>query len=141
MTVAREALTEWIDRDMLDTYQGQAPVAGGRPEQLMRALITGEAGYLGVPTVATPLAAGHDLRLVVHHLDRMAPASLGADLAGIDVVVGDVLDADSVIPAVDGRDAVVNADNVLSLHDGRRGAGSRFDRARLQRRGAAPCAA
>jgi dihydroflavonol-4-reductase len=58
---------------------------------------------------------------LVRRPDRVAPAlvPVGVDPAAIDVVVGDVLDADAVTRAVDGVDAVIHAANVFSLNAAR----------------------
>ena len=75
----------------------------------MRVLITGGTGLVGSHTVAAVERAGHEPRLLVRDPARMPRA-------GLDHVVGDVTDGDSVAKALDGCDAVLHAASVVSLH-------------------------
>lgn len=82
----------------------------------MRVLITGGTGFVGSHTVAALRAAGHEVRLLVRDADRIAPAlrPLGID-GGVEPVVGDATDEESVGKAVAGCDAVVHAAAIYSL--------------------------
>jgi nucleoside-diphosphate-sugar epimerase len=73
--------------------------------------------------VAALRDAGHDVRLLVRALDRVAPAlePVGVDPAGVEAVVGDVVDEPAVREALDGCDAAVHLASVWSL-DPRRAA-------------------
>ncbi len=72
----------------------------------MRVLVTGGAGFIGSHFVERLLAAGDDVVV----LDKLTYAGNPANLEGLDVelVVGDIADADAVRRAGEGCDAVVN---------------------------------
>jgi dihydroflavonol-4-reductase len=124
----------------------------------MRVLVTGGTGYVGSHTVAALVEGGHEVRLLIRAVQRVAPAvaPLGLQAADLDTVVGDVTDPEAVQRAVQGCQAVVHAGSVYSFdsRDTRRirrvnvrgtdlvlGGGApcraRPDRVRLQRRGVA----
>ncbi len=83
---------------------------------MAKVLVTGGTGFVGSHTVAALLDAGHDVRLFVRSVERIAPAlePLGETVA--DVAVGDVMDPVSVVEAVSGCDAVIHAANIFSFH-------------------------
>jgi dihydroflavonol-4-reductase len=83
----------------------------------MRVLVTGGTGYVGSHTVAALVEAGHDVRLLVRAIQRVAPAvaPLGLHPSDLDTVVGDVTDPAAVDQAVRGCEAVVHAGSVFSL--------------------------
>ena len=72
----------------------------------MRVLVTGGAGFIGSHFAKRLAAAGDDVVV----LDKLTYSGNRANLAGSDVelVVGDICDADAVAAAADGCDAVVN---------------------------------
>ena len=72
----------------------------------MRVLVTGGAGFIGSHFAKRLAAAGEDAVV----LDKLTYSGNRANLAGSDVelVVGDICDADAVAAAADGCDAVVN---------------------------------
>ena len=72
----------------------------------MRVLVTGGAGFIGSHFARRLVAAGEDVVV----LDKLTYSGNRANLAGSDVelVVGDICDADAVAAAADGCDAVVN---------------------------------
>ena len=82
----------------------------------MKVLITGGTGYIGSHATAAVSRHGHQVRLLVRDESRVAAAvrPLGVDPSLIEVVVGDVTDADSVAKAVRGIDAVVHLASVFS---------------------------
>jgi dihydroflavonol-4-reductase len=81
----------------------------GRPKKsgLRRVVVTGATGLLGAGVVDELLNRGIDVVAVVRSDDR-ARRLLG-DRDGLRLVVGDVLSADALIPAMRGADAVVHA--------------------------------
>ena len=72
----------------------------------MRVLVTGGAGFIGSHFAKRLAAAGEDVVV----FDKLTYSGNRANLAGSDVelVVGDICDADAVAAAADGCDAVVN---------------------------------
>lgn len=82
----------------------------------MRVLVTGGTGFVGSHAVAALRAAGHEVRLLVRRIDRIAPALRPLGVEGtVEHVVGDATDEESVAKAVAGCDAVVHAAAVFSL--------------------------
>jgi dihydroflavonol-4-reductase len=77
----------------------------------VRVLVTGGSGYVGAFTVHQLLASGHQPRLLVRSPERLAAklATLGIDASGLDVVTGDMTDAESVNAAAIGADAAIHA--------------------------------
>jgi nucleoside-diphosphate-sugar epimerase len=74
----------------------------------MLILITGAAGYIGAPTVAALLAAGHTVR-ALDSLRFGGAALLGAYPSGrFTLMRGDIRDAATLTRAVEGTDAVVH---------------------------------
>jgi nucleoside-diphosphate-sugar epimerase len=71
----------------------------------MRALVTGATGKVGHATLRGLLAAGHEARVLVRDPGRAS----GALPEGARVIRGDVTDAASLAPAVEGCDVVFNA--------------------------------
>src|SRR5581483_8352675 len=71
---------------------------------LMRALVTGAAGFIGAHVVQALMAEGVD----VVAFDRVAPP------ADVEFIRGDVLDADGVRRAVEGCDAIFHLAAVYS---------------------------
>ncbi len=75
----------------------------------MRVLITGGAGFIGSHTADALLAAGHSVRALdildpqIHGESRQRPAYLASE---VELIVGDVCDADDVARSLEGVDAV-----------------------------------
>ena len=82
----------------------------------MKVLVTGGTGFLGSHTVAQLVAAGHEPRVLARSRDRVAPALRihELDASAVEVALGDITDAASVVEAVQGCDAVVHAAAIYS---------------------------
>ena len=70
----------------------------------MKLVVFGGTGATGVLIVREALAAGHDVTVVAR-----TPAKVTEALPRLVVTRGDVTDAESIVPAVDGKDAVLSA--------------------------------
>ena len=82
----------------------------------VKVLITGGTGLVGSHAAAAIAGAGHELRLLVRRPDQVT-ASLGPlGVEVTDIIVGDVLDEDLVLQAIEGCEAVVHAAAVFSMH-------------------------
>src|SRR3712207_2265774 len=80
----------------------------------MKVLVTGGRGFVGAHSVRAILRAGHEVRLLVRSPARLGPALEPLGVSGVEHVVGDATDVDSVRRAMDGCDAVVHAAAVFS---------------------------
>jgi dihydroflavonol-4-reductase len=80
----------------------------------MKVLVTGGTGFVGSHSVKAILDAGHDVRLLVRSPGRVAPALEPLGVSGVDHLVGDATDAESVRKAVDGCNGVLHAAAVFS---------------------------
>lgn len=83
---------------------------------MARVLVTGGTGFVGSHTVAALIRAGHGVRLLVRDRSRLGPAFDPLGVSVDEVVVGDVLQPDSVRAAIEGSDALIHAANVYSFH-------------------------
>src|ERR1700712_3688264 len=72
------------------------------PSDSSTVLISGATGDTGRPAVAESIALGLNVRALVHHVDERAHAL--ADL-GAEIVQGDLLDINTVRPAMEGVDS------------------------------------
>jgi nucleoside-diphosphate-sugar epimerase len=83
----------------------------------VRVLLTGGSGFIGSYVVPALLARGHDVRLLVRSEDkaRAVLAHRDVDADGVELVVGDMLDAEVVGRAVDGCDATVHAAAAIGM--------------------------
>jgi nucleoside-diphosphate-sugar epimerase len=77
----------------------------------VRVALTGGTGYVGAFTVKALVDAGHQPQVLVRSESRLTDrlAALGVDTGAVDVVVGDMTDADIVATAVTGCDAAIHA--------------------------------
>lgn len=85
----------------------------------MKVLVTGATGFVGSHCVRRLRADGHELRVLARTPAKVGPLmeKMGLDrqaIAEIEVVQGDIIDADSVRRAVDGCDAVVHTAAVVA---------------------------
>lgn len=95
----------------------------GRYDPGVRVLVTGATGYVGSHVVGALLGAGHQVRCLVRTPARL-DAALPPDARGkVDVVIGDVLVAESVERALEGCDAVIHAAGAVGVSTA--GSGSR----------------
>ena len=76
----------------------------------MKVLVTGGTGFVGPKVVHALRAAGHDVRALV----RNAQKARTLEAWGCELVVGDVTDAGSLRPAVEGLDAVVHLVSIIA---------------------------
>jgi nucleoside-diphosphate-sugar epimerase len=83
----------------------------------MKVFLTGATGVIGRATVAGLVAAGHDVRAVA----RSPEKADALRAAGVEPVAVDLFDADAVVAAVDGSEAVMHlATNVPPVEHARR---------------------
>ncbi|MFI0407539.1 nitroreductase family deazaflavin-dependent oxidoreductase [Actinomadura sp. 3N508] len=77
----------------------------------MRVFVTGASGFVGSHTVGALLAAGHRPRALVRDPGRTTKVleSIGVAAEDVELVPGDMLDADAVTDALDGCDAAIHA--------------------------------
>jgi nucleoside-diphosphate-sugar epimerase len=80
----------------------------------MKVLVTGGTGFVGSHSVKAIGDAGHDLRLLVRSPGRLAQALEPLGVRGVEHVVGDATEPESVHRAMDGCDAVLHAAAVFS---------------------------
>lgn len=82
----------------------------------MRILVTGATGFVGSHTVRRLLADGHEIRVLVRTPAKVRPLmeKMRVDADLLDVVEGDITDAESVRRAVTGCDATVHAAAVVA---------------------------
>ncbi len=80
----------------------------------MKALVTGASGMIGGAIVDALLARGHSVRALVRASAKVDPLLL----KGVDLVVGDLGDAESLRQAVQGVDAVFHAAAALGFRAG-----------------------
>lgn len=80
----------------------------------MKVLVTGGTGFVGSHSVKAIADAGHDVRLLVRSPGRLAQALEPLGVQGVEHVVGDATDPESVRRATDGCDAVLHAAAVFS---------------------------
>lgn len=80
----------------------------------MRCLVIGATGYVGMRLVPRLLAAGHEVRCLVRNPDRAAEL---AEIDGVDVVRGDVLNPDAVSAAMADVDVVYHLVHSLDRSD------------------------
>jgi dTDP-L-rhamnose 4-epimerase len=83
----------------------------------VRVLITGGAGFIGSHVVSSVAGAGHEVRVLDALLPAVHPAYPDGvpNLAGVDLLVGDVRDRDTVDRALDGVDAVCHQAAMVGL--------------------------
>jgi nucleoside-diphosphate-sugar epimerase len=77
----------------------------------VRVLVTGGTGFVGSHAIPALRSRGHEVRVLARTPDRAREALGGA----VEIVGGDVLDADSVQGAVAGCDAVVHAAAAIGI--------------------------
>src|SRR5262245_40073008 len=79
----------------------------------MRVAVTGANGFIGSRVVRLLLAQGHAVRCLVRP-NRPTPRLMGLD---VELASADVRDADAVVKAIDGCDAVVHLGGIASWPD------------------------
>ncbi|MFA1538937.1 nitroreductase family deazaflavin-dependent oxidoreductase [Actinomadura monticuli] len=88
----------------------------------MRIFVTGASGFVGSHTVRALLAAGHRPRALVRDPGKAARVlrSVGVAPEDVELVTGDMLDADAVSAALAGCDAAVHAAAAIGVTGGDR---------------------
>lgn len=81
----------------------------------MKVLVTGGTGFVGCHTVAELVRAGHTVRLLARSLERVGPALEPLGVYDVEVILGDVTDAEAIERGIDGCDSVVHCASVYSL--------------------------
>lgn len=83
----------------------------------MKVLVTGGGGFIGSHVVAALLQDGHDVRALVRYTSTGNWGHLESHrrTRDVEVVLGDVRDADSVDRAVSGRDAVLHLAALIGI--------------------------
>lgn len=87
----------------------------------MRIAVTGGTGFVGAYSVSALIAAGHQVRLLVHPSDSVdhALTPLGVVLDPASIVSGDVCDPAAVAELLDGCDAVLHAAGIVGVDERR----------------------
>jgi len=86
----------------------------------VRVAVTGGTGYVGAHVVAALVAAGHDVRLLLHPLEASRPlTAYGVDAEAVEVVVGDVADATVVADLLVDRDALLHLAGIVAVDNSR----------------------
>ncbi|GAA0558376.1 nitroreductase/quinone reductase family protein [Actinomadura livida] len=86
----------------------------------MRVLVTGASGFVGSYTVRALLAAGHRPRALVRDPGKATKVlqTIGVAAEDVELVPGDMLDADAVAEALDGCDAAIHAAAAIGVTGG-----------------------
>ena len=83
----------------------------------MRVMMTGGTGFVGSHTVRRFVEAGHEVRLLVRDADKVRRVfdPVGIAIPEKDVIVGDIVDEDSVSRAMEGCDAVYHGAALVDM--------------------------
>ncbi|WP_433226392.1 nitroreductase family deazaflavin-dependent oxidoreductase [Actinomadura formosensis] len=86
----------------------------------MRIFVTGASGFVGSHTVRALLDAGHRPRALVRDPGKTTKVlhSVGVAAEDVELVPGDMLDADAVSEAIDGCDAAIHAAAAIGVTGG-----------------------
>ncbi|MFB4295882.1 nitroreductase/quinone reductase family protein [Actinomadura sp. NTSP31] len=86
----------------------------------MRVFVTGASGFVGSYTVQALLAAGHRPRALVRDPGKAAKVleAIGVQAEKVELVPGDMLDADAVADGLDGCDAAIHAAAAIGVTGG-----------------------
>ena len=83
----------------------------------LRVTVTGATGLTGSHTVRALLRAGHQVRAFVRSPDKAARV-FGQNIAGLELVPGDITDQPSVVRALHGCDGVIHCAAVVAVGRG-----------------------
>jgi len=83
----------------------------------MRVMMTGGTGFVGSHTVRRFVEAGHEVRLLVRDAEKVRRVfdPVGIAIPEKDVIVGDIVDEDSVSRAMEGCDAVYHGAALVDM--------------------------
>jgi len=83
----------------------------------MRVMMTGGTGFVGSHTVRRFVEAGHEVRLLVRDADKVRRVfdPVGIAIPEKDVIVGDIVDENSVSRAMEGCDAVYHGAALVDM--------------------------
>jgi len=90
------------------SYSSSLPLEGDElllKGDIMKSLVTGATGYLGSHVVDCLLEQGHEVRALARKTSNIRHLKT----TGAEIVVGDIEDYDSLVPAVDGVEVVFHA--------------------------------
>ncbi len=79
-------------------------------------LVTGATGFIGSHVVAQLLERGERVRVLVRTPAKLADVGLDAEAPGLEVAQGDLLEAGTIAPALDGVTHIHHIAGSISLH-------------------------
>ncbi len=90
----------------------------------MSTLVTGASGFIGSHVTRQLLERGESVRVLVRSPERLADVGVDRDADGLEVIVGDLLQPDTLAPALRGISRIHHIAGSISLREA--------DRARMR---------